>query len=613
MGLIRRLLGLPDPQPETQVARSGSQSEQKHKRTHIPRELDLRSVPYVPLPPSPNSWELTDRPAAPEYPPQFLELVRAASERKFTKVLKLAESLNQTDLDTPVGELVARAYRDVLASRIAAKQWDPANRWATEMLTRVAKHLTDSDRRTINRLVDALDEAGKSHSLPRQTVEEKKKAPIAQVFDNASWRATTTPLPKDERPDPALKLIAVVRDGMLFGDFGGKSSLAAGHRGALLKRDWHGAISASRQIAHDSYRLGADTTSAGVAVMDSSGKLHVYNSALDTVLSVDLSTDPRVRDHFQSTITNYWGQFRTQVRAVDINSTADCYLFTIADEAWCCSTDGRTVWGVRTPLNEGWERAVGRSTRHVLAPDIAESLHTLGLALPTTPDDIKRAWRQQAHRNHPDRNPGDPGAVARMQRVNAAFEALTGVDPASLDVSQADTEVTFFRQTRPDYEFQGGGFSIQVFGLGGPPQDWIYGAAFRGSGTGAFLATYSGKVIETDDRGIPLRIYDLGSIPNQIVDTGDLLYILTNTRLYVLRNRTVLVALVDVFDQGRLFLTRAGIGLLDEKSFRWLTPEGALLGTINTRDPIRAVYSTPQGCVVETRQHRILVAGLQIA
>ena len=63
--------------------------------------------------------------------------------------------------------------------------------------------------------------------------------------------------------------------------------------------------------------------------------------------------------------------------------------------------------------------------------------------------------------------------------------------------------------------------------------DWIYAAAFGGPGSGAYLAGYSGRVVEVDSAGVAVRAYDIGAVPRRIVDTGDYLYILTDTRLYV--------------------------------------------------------------------------------
>lgn len=49
----------------------------------------------------------------------------------------------------------------------------------------------------------------------------------------------------------------------------------------------------------------------------------------------------------------------------------------------------------------------------------------LGVHRRAAPDDLKRAFRKQALRYHPDRNPDDPAAEARFKEVNRAYEVLS--------------------------------------------------------------------------------------------------------------------------------------------------------------------------------------------
>jgi hypothetical protein len=140
--------------------------------------------------------------------------------------------------------------------------------------------------------------------------------------------------------------------------------------------------------------------------------------------------------------------------------------------------------------------------------------------------------------------------------------------------------------------------------------DWIYAANFARAGHGAFLAGYSGRVVEVDASGMPIRVYDIGSVPRHIAETPMHRYILTDTRLYVLRQDS-LEALVDVFAQGNLIVGDTGFGLLEPKRFQWFTPTGQLLGLVETRDPIRRTYSGPAGLVVETRTQRAVISGAQ--
>ncbi len=50
---------------------------------------------------------------------------------------------------------------------------------------------------------------------------------------------------------------------------------------------------------------------------------------------------------------------------------------------------------------------------------------TLGVNRNASEDDIKKAFRRQAKRHHPDANPGNPAAEARFKEVNEAYEVLS--------------------------------------------------------------------------------------------------------------------------------------------------------------------------------------------
>lgn len=96
----------------------------------------------------------------------------------------------------------------------------------------------------------------------------------------------------------------------------------------------------------------------------------------------------------------------------------------------------------------------------------------------------------------------------------------------------------------------------------------MYAAGFAGWSNSVFLAGYSGRVVEVSEVGVPVRAYDVGSVPERIVDTGDYLYMLTGTRLYVLMGDT-LHALIDTYEGGEFIPAQTGFGLLEKKCLRW--------------------------------------------
>lgn len=212
----------------------------------------------------------------------------------------------------------------------------------------------------------------------------------------------------------------------------------------------------------------------------------------------------------------------------------------------------------------------------------------MNLNMPFTPRDLKRRYRKLAKRYHPDRNPHSAGEMAA---INHAAEVLTGMDATVLEH----------------------GISVMIgIQFGASEQyacDWIYAAGFAAGSDAVYLASYSGLVVLVDQNGEGRRVYDIGSVPTQIIDTGDYLYFLTGTRLYVLRNNA-LYALVDTYEKGILVAAQTGFGLLQNKRFRWYREDGHYLGSILTKAPIRRVYSNGDTMIVETRQRRATIRGV---
>lgn len=127
-------------------------------RRDPPADLDLKGVLSIALPKAPNPWEIDGRQNRREerFPKEHEAIIRASWSRQFTKVLKLAESLNAEQLAGSVGEHVAKAYVGIILKRIRAEQFGPAARWAEEMLNRLPAHCTDTDIRWVFRTISII-------------------------------------------------------------------------------------------------------------------------------------------------------------------------------------------------------------------------------------------------------------------------------------------------------------------------------------------------------------------------------------------------------------------------------------------------------------------------
>jgi len=63
--------------------------------------------------------------------------------------------------------------------------------------------------------------------------------------------------------------------------------------------------------------------------------------------------------------------------------------------------------------------------------DKRDYYESLGLAKGASDDEIKKAFRRQAKKYHPDVNPGDTSAEARFKEINEAYEVLSDPDKKS--------------------------------------------------------------------------------------------------------------------------------------------------------------------------------------
>jgi hypothetical protein len=436
---------------------------------------------------------------------------------------------------------------------------------------------------------------------------------IAQSRDEQINIAEVRKLSMAERPDPAYKIIMPGSLGFIEIDKNGKAKNLPGCSSALALRDKRGNFVKEVGLDHSIYRIGLDHYAKHFALMDKEAVLHIYNEQLEKIFSFDLAIDPRVIQIRESEL-DFYGDVRTSIRCVDVTSDGSSHLFTIADSAFLVNKFGETIWARSMPLGEGWVREFVKGDRVGTSGEVFEALAFMQLTLPVTREQIRKRYRDLSLEFHPDLNRGLRNRGEMMKTLNLHHDVLTGMDSNELARDTNKERITY-RRTKPDsaqkIRFSQNNISYEVaieISSGGPALDWIYAAAISNRTGGTYLGTYSGKVVKLDAYGDPEYALDVANVPREIIEVDQFLYILTDTRLYIVGEGQALVNIVDVHGQGKLAVSPAGFGLYSNKSLSWYNPTGEYKFSLGTKHPLRTFYISSKHLVVETRQHRAFIA-----
>ena len=412
--------------------------------------------------------------------------------------------------------------------------------------------------------------------LVRRDGRREHKPPIAtDLFEvqATAWRLKSVEkLPTALRPDSAFRRFHPIASGLLMLDDLGNAEGFGDIEAAILRYDRNGRLAAKAGFTHRLYRLGIHPLGREFIAMSADCMVYAYDDDLRLLWRTALAS---ARDRSR-------------------------YLFTAVDEAWCMDMRGEVIWGLKLPPQETRSGLGGTGLGAWAEADsdaeVARVLALLELALPVTPQQIRSRYRELAMRWHPDRN-DSAQAHEQMTALNSAVELHSGIDKRILSA-----EGGAFYSSDDATDFMSFGFGEQ-FDAG-----WIYAADFAAYSNAVYLGSYSGRVVIIDAEGEAQQVYDVGVPPERIIDNGEFLYILTRPALYVLRHGS-LETIIDLVDGGQLVMASKCFGVLETKRLRWFSEEGNLLGSVVSADPIRRIYQSDEGLVVESRLRRATIGG----
>ena len=402
------------------------------------------------------------------------------------------------------------------------------------------------------------------------------------------------------RPDPAFRRFHPLASGLLMLDDLGNAEGFGDSEAAVLRYDRAGRLAAKAGFAHKLYRLGLHPLGREFIAMSADCILYAYDDDLRLLWRTALADAPQIQAlRRRFAICDEW--LKNHMRCVALARDRSRYLFTAVDQAWCVDRQGEVLWGLQLPRRDGGTRFGAEAGA---SAEVRRALALMELALPLPPLQIRRRYRELALRWHPDRN-RSAQAHAQMTALNRAIELLSGVDGRLLS---GEDGATSSADEGKEFNYRGAQFTMTL-GLGQRlDADWIYAADFAAHSNAVYLGSYSGRVVMIDPEGEARQLYNLGIPPERIIDTGEFLYILTPPALYVLRHGS-LENTLDLLDGGELLMAQNGFGVLATKRLRWFGQEGNLLGTIVSADPIRRIYQSSEGLLVESRRRRATIGG----
>jgi curved DNA-binding protein CbpA len=470
-------------------------------------------------------------------------------------------------------------YRKLIAKNINDQELQKACLIYKEFFEISAQHITDTDRRNYNKLIDNLID--KKIEIEANKLELAKKAPepdfIINSNQNLIFFIKETKIEKDHFPKKiSWKFVEKIKSGTIYIKPIYDKDKSIFDKSAVYLRDNAGKISRDFIINQAVTRLKA-CAELDMFVISSNEMIYLlYSIQEGCIKSLDLRPYSKDKNH---------------IRCVDFSSDRNYFLFTHIDKAYLMDSAFNIISIFSCPLKTGWEKGIspintGAESRQ--SKEHSKYLSILGLDTFPSNEEIKTSFRNMLKKYHPDINP-DPSSSAKTIEIITAYEKLTG-EEAKNAFENPDYYYTLLNKVR--IQFPQLSISVTIESrLIGPGEDWIYATHVTAYAERIYLGCYSGIAYCISKSGEVKKSYRCLDPIRSIHERGNYVYFETDFFLLIIKDDKYL-AHIRVPKEAELKWYAEGFMLINEKEIQLYTNEGSDIGKINFTNKINDIYWT---------------------
>jgi hypothetical protein len=471
-----------------------------------------------------------------------------------------------------------RTYRKIITKKIEKRKFQNAYKVFEEFFDVCKGHITDTDQRKFNKLVEKLLQNDPGSDYKKVELVESERKPDFEIIDlnqNSLILLGETRIEKKSRPKRRnWNFIERIGSGTLYVKSIYNKDASKYEKSLLTLKDNMGNIEKEFTVNHGIYRFKAAENSDNFIASSDDMILYFYSIQDGCLGTYDLKSHADNKYH---------------VRCVDISPEGQFVLFTYVDRVYLMDSSLKPIENWRTPPKEGWKK---RTSGEEVArfQEYQRSLSILGLSGEPTYEEVKKAFRIMVLRYHPDRNPNDPSATEKTREFINAYEKLTGEEAkqAFRGVENAEYYYKMMDQIKIEIPGTSTSFTIEI-GMVGSGEDWIYATRLGSKADKIYLGCYSGKVYCISKDGRVIKIYNCQDVVRSIREKRRYLFIETDCCLFIIKDDKYLTH-VSTWETGNLRWSDDGFMFVGTKELRLFSNEGIEIGRINIKDSITDAY-----------------------